>query len=167
MISNKGILPCKLISEKYFHLREHNITNNWKLLVQITSTQRARYIIIMFVWLTANATCRSRLDMYYWNWNISLLWITLVMFECICLFIHLHLFKIIQYVCFTLLNFFMFTPRIFTWRSIERNLIWNVFIVLKITLLLWGVQPSTAPIQDNQFSKFHRLPSRTGLRKHL
>lgn len=121
----------------------------------------------MFVWLTTNATCRSRLDMYYWNWNISLLWINLVMFECICLFIHLHLFNIIQYVCLTFLDFVIFTHRIFTWRFIERNLIWNVFIVLKITLLLWGMQPSTAPIQVNQLSKFHRLPSRAGLPKLL
>lgn len=60
MISNKEFLPCKLISEKYLHLREHNITNNWKLLAQITSTQRARYYNVRFVDNKRNMSLAAR-----------------------------------------------------------------------------------------------------------
>lgn len=60
MISNKGILPCKLISEKYLHLREHNITNNLKLLAQITSTQRARYCDVRLVDNKRNMSLAAR-----------------------------------------------------------------------------------------------------------
>lgn len=60
MISNKGILPCKLISEKYLHLWEHIITNNWKLLAQITSTHRARYCNVRLVDNKRNMSLAAR-----------------------------------------------------------------------------------------------------------